>query len=253
MGKAGKPTTITDTIEPLNGNAIIKTFILNPQTVDIIWEARTYAPPFYKGKALYSPQENIVFVAMPNLTNANGVVTNPSAVTYFWRQDATAYADRSGYGVNNFSYKGSILLKPVIIDAEVADGAGLTTKNYVSLAPTAPIAGIYEDSPLYGILWNNELSRGFDFGEREERTIAAIPYFFGSESGTGANLSYVWTINGIEISVPQTQNTMTFRNTDGKEGISVIGLAIENNANFLENAQSGTTINFKPPSKAFAF
>ena len=72
-GKEGSVTTIEATITPSGGETIKKRFFINPQTVDIIWEARTYTPPFYKGKSAYTPYQGVVFDAMPNLVNINGV------------------------------------------------------------------------------------------------------------------------------------------------------------------------------------
>jgi hypothetical protein len=250
-GKAGATMTIIATIQPLNGNTITKTFTINPETVDVIWEARAYTPPFYRGKALFAPQENVVFVAMPNLVSTTGGVTNPSNVTYTWRQNTQVVGDRSGYGVNAFAYKGQILAAPVIVDVAVSDAGGLTAESYTSLTPTDTTMGIYEDSPIYGKLFNNELSGSFDFGDKEERTIAAYPYYFGINSKSDSDLSYTWSINGTQISVPLTQNEMTLRNSNGDEGQSIIGSSITNNSNILENANTEASVIFVKPTKVF--
>jgi hypothetical protein len=250
-GKAGSRVEIVATIQPLNGNTITKTFSINPETVDMIWEAHTYTPPFYKGKALFSPQENVVFVAMPNLKASSGGSVNPNNVTYTWRQNTQVVGDRSGYGVNAFSYAGGILASPVIIDVNVNDEGGDNAENYISLAPTDTTMALYEDSPIYGVLFNNELSGGFDFGSKEERTVAAYPFYFGASGKSDSDLSYVWTINGSQISVPERQNEMTLRNTNGETGISILGSSITNTSNILEGSAAQTSVNFAKPSKVF--
>lgn len=251
-GKSGTAMTVAAIIEPLNGNTITKIFTINPATVDLLWEARTYTPPFYKGKALFSPQENVIFVAMPNITNTSGVKANPSKITYTWRQDTRVVGDRSGYGVNAFAYKGRILASPVIIAVTASDENDLTAESYISLSPTNTIMALYEDSSLYGMLFNTELSGGFDFGDKEERTLAAYPYYFGINGKSDTDLSYIWTINGTQINVPEYQNEMTLRNSTGEAGISIIGSSITSNANILEGSDTQTSVNFaKPSSKVF--
>lgn len=249
-GKSGQATNVEVKIAPTNSKGITRAFTVSPQTVDIIWEARTYTPPFYRGKALYSPQENVKFVAMPY---AVGRTANPDVVAYKWSQDYEVQGSKSGVGAQSFAYKGGILMLPVNILVSATDQNGNVAENYLALAPFSPQIGLYEESPLYGILWNNELSGGFNFGDKEERTVAAYPYHFGASGKASANLSYSWAINGYEISVPTSQGSMTFRNTKGEEGKSIIGVAIKNNGNFLESAESGTTINFEKPRTGFSF
>ncbi|MES2060077.1 MAG: hypothetical protein V4438_03540 [Patescibacteria group bacterium] len=250
-GKSGSATSVIANIKPENGSTIRKIFSINPETVDIVWEARTYSPPFYRGKSLFSPQAEAVFVAMPNLTSKNGVTTPPNKVTYIWRQDTRVVGDRSGYGVNAFLYKGKILASPVIIDVAASDGNGLQAENYISLSPFGNMIGVYENSPIYGILFGRELSGGFDFGDKEERTISAYPYYFGITSKSDPDLSYSWAINGSTINVPEAQNEMTLRNSNGETGQSILDASITNNANILEGAKTESVVNFAKPSKVF--
>jgi hypothetical protein len=249
-GSLGEEQVIRATIRPLNGLALTKTFYVNPQSVDIIWQADTYTPPFYRGKAMFSPQTKVTLVAMPNVINQNGAQVNPGEVTYKWKKDFVVQGKNSGYGAQTFSYKGDILLQTVNIGLEVSIEGGNTAETYFDLAPTTPEIGMYEQSPIYGTLYNRDVSGGFDFENSSERSIAAIPYFFGVPNRESIKLSYEWAINGTKIDVPSSQNTMTFRNSENLDGASQIGILISNTDNFLEGALGGTIINFKKSSKA---
>ncbi len=235
-------TSVTVTISPVNSKSITKSYTIKAATVDLIWEADTYVPPFYRGKTMYTPQEKVKFTAIM-----------PGAVTYKWSQDQEVQGSLSGNGVQSFYYKGSILMLPVSILVDVTDQNGATAENYLTLKPKKPLIGLYENSSIYGILFNRELSGEFDFGEKEERSIAAYPYYFGTKGRSDSNLAYAWSINGYDINVPSSQNNLTLRNEEGKEGRSIIGVGIKNISNILESATDKTTVNFVKPKSNFFF
>ena len=76
MGPVGKETKIEIQIELLGGTSFSKTFTLNPASVDLVWEADSYVPPFYKGKALHAMQGRLKIVAMPEFVK-NGARISP--------------------------------------------------------------------------------------------------------------------------------------------------------------------------------
>jgi hypothetical protein len=53
MGPAGTETEIEIRIKLMGGSSFTKTFTLGGADVDLVWEASTYTPPFYKGKAMH--------------------------------------------------------------------------------------------------------------------------------------------------------------------------------------------------------
>ncbi len=251
-GELGQKQTITATIVPVNGFPITKIFYVNPQSIDLIWQSDTYTPPFYRGKAMFSPQERVTLVAMPNLVSANGSRISPNNVTYKWKRDFVVQGKLSGFGAQTFSYKGDILMQPVNIGLEASIDSGDTAAIYIELAPTFPEVHLYEHSPIYGTLYNREMSGAFEFGSAAERTLIASPYFFGADQRGSPTLDYSWFLNSNQINVPEGQNSITFRNTDNLEGEAQIGVSVKNNSNFLEQASKGTLINFKKPSRAIS-
>lgn len=251
-GKLGQLNIVKVEIEPLNGNKITKTFNINPQTVDVLWEARTYTPPFYKGKSMYTPEEKIFFVAMPNITSQSGSLTDSKTIVYKWRQNNTVLGSLSGYGQNVLPYTGNILMRGIETSVESRTESGVTATNDLTLSPIFPETHLYEDSSIYGILFNKEASGVFEFGGKEERNISAFPYFVGGSSRFAPNIAYSWSINYNKISVPESQNTMTFRNVDNLEGRSLVEVATKNKDMFLQKSKANTTIDFKKVEKVFA-
>jgi hypothetical protein len=252
-GKLGQLNVIKVEIEPLNGNKVTKTFSINPQTVDVLWEARTYTPPFYKGKSMYTPEEKIIFVAMPNITNQNKALVDSKNIIYKWGQSNQVLGSMSGYGQNVLPYTGNILMRAVETTIEAKSEDYTTAVNELVLAPIFPEMNIYEDSSIYGILFNKEVSGGFEFGNKEERSLSAFPYFIGADNRIANNLVYNWSINYNKIQVPEDQTKMVFRNVDNVEGKSLVKASVKNKDKFLQKSEASTMINFKKVEKPFEF
>lgn len=245
-GRAGQVITITATIAPPNSRQIEKIITITPQSVDIIWETKTYTPPFYKGKAMFSPQEEVKLVAIPNQ------ISNKNAI-YKWTQDGEVFADRSGFAKNTFRYTGDIISKPADFVVDVSDGGTYTAENFMSIAPTDPEVYLYENNSRYGFLFNKELSTLFDLGTNQEGSISIYPFFFGVADRNDRRLSYQWTTNYTFIDVPSYQNDMTFRNTQNVDGKSTVGVKVTNTDNFLQEMEKETLINFNKASSGFSF
>ena len=252
-GKQGQNINIKVTIDTLNGPTVTKNFTINPQTVDIVWEAGSYTPPFYKGKALFTPMGKVTFVAMPNITGSNGGLVDSRTITYKWGQNNEILGSLSGYGQNVLTYTGNILARPVETTIEAKTADGIAAQNYLTLATTFPETNIYEDSPLYGTLFNNEVSGTFSLQNNEEKTIAAYPFYINAGSRLNSEIAYGWKINYTDIDVPTGQNKMTFRNTENLEGKSLVNVSTILGTNFLQKSNTDTMIEFKKPSKVFSF
>lgn len=250
-GKVGVVKKIEITIIPTSGPSITKTINIAPEQVDIVWESQTYTPPFYKGKAMYTAQENLVVVAMPNFI-VSGKTVDPKTLVYTWRKDAEVEGEASGYGRNVLRFKGSILLPTNNIQIEVKTAGIEKAKASIDLAPTSPEVIFYEHNPLYGILFNLALvgQQTFDV---EEKNLEAFPYFIGSLRKNSSNLSYIWSINNQKIGVSSSENSLVFRNTENQSGTSLVSVKVNNNNNFLQEGRGSVYLNFSAPKKVFEF
>ena len=242
-GKNGEVNNVVATIQFTN-STVTKSFTITPQDVSIIYESDGYTPPFYKGKGLYGIQGTVTLVAIPNLFSSNGTRLNPKNLTYKWTVDGTVLGSKSGYGKNSLSYTGSILGKDVGIQVDVSSSGGSTGVGYMVLSAEKPETLIYQKNPLYGILFNKELtSNGFSLSEKEV-TLDAIPYSTSASGVNDSNLSYTWTVDGNSISTPKNQNYVTLRNTTGKSGNSQVSVVVDNNDHFLQEMTNYLRIAF---------
>lgn len=234
----GKLTTVVLHIQPQYGAEVTKTFKFQPSEVDVLWQASTYTPPFYKGKALFTPEADVQFVAMPNIQNSKGVKIQPGKAVYDWEINYKHYADKSGYGKNYYNYAGSILAKPVNIRVSASDPLNTESAGVGSLdiTPTQPILLMYEIHPTYGPLFNRAAVGTFNFGVQDIQ-LGAYPYFYSVSSKK--SLSYVWKINGVALdALPQNQDFVVLQKVKPESGQSTVSVVASNGDKVLQQSMT---------------
>ncbi len=237
VGQVGSTNTVNLSVTPVNGPAIVKTFSFTPAEIDMLWEANTYTPPFYKGKALFTPQAEVTFVAIPNMI-AKGSRVSPSQAVYKWKVGFDVQGDKSGYGKNTFVFNGPIILRDNKVSVEgysSADSGVAGTGSYV-LQAKDPSALIYEDSALYGVLFNRALYGQYQMTDNEKK-FNVYPFFFSGKN-KNADIIYEWSLNDTRIPSPDTDNTMTFRKTEDQKGDARVAVSITGVSKILQAAQS---------------
>jgi hypothetical protein len=244
-GNNGETKKVTAVINTSSGVTVTKSFVVSAQDVSIVYEADSYVPPFYKGKGLYNKEGTVTLVAMPNLVSSSGAKLNPKSLIYKWTIDGTVQGSKSGYGKNTYVYTGSILAKDVLFQVDVSSIDGTVTgRGTMLLSVEDPQVLLYEKNPLYGIMFNKELSsNGFNLNDTET-SIFAVPYSMSADTAQDSSLTYVWTLNGSTIPVPQSQNYATFRNSSGQKGSSAISVLVSSATHLLQQAGNSLSINF---------
>ena len=238
VGNSGESRVILN-IAPKDQPSIIKFFVFNPSNVDVLWEAETYTPPFYKGKALLSPEASSTMVAIPNFIDGSSRVSD-SNVVYKWSIDREVQGDNSGYGKNYFKYDTDVL--PIDKEIEVeAYPSGQDTRKGVGttqLTTLNPFLLAYEDNPANGIMFNYSLVDQVDLGSRSESKISLFPYNF-STIDKNAGLEYEWYVNSEKVNVPLTTNSVTIKkNADKGTSDANVIVDLTNPSHMMQSAQT---------------
>ncbi len=213
MGGIGTQNNIRLEIAPVSGPKIIRNFSFTPGEVDIVWEAKTYTPPFYKGKALFTPEADVVAVALPNLVSGNARL-NPKDAVYNWRFDYRADASKSGYGKNTYTFGGSIIKKVHAFEVESYDPRNTSVKGrgFIELGEQTPEIYLYYNHPLLGVLFNQTLT-GLTLNDNfPEISVSAFP--FHQSVANRVQSSYRWRLGGEKIPVFNDQSTISLRKTE---------------------------------------
>jgi hypothetical protein len=241
-GPIGTETKIEIDISLLSGTSFSKILNIAPASVDLVWEANSYTPPFYKGRALHPRQGILKIVAMPEFIK-NGTRVSSSNLIYKWSNDVDTYQSQSGYGKNILILNGSILGKTDNIKVSVTDpNSGATAENYISISPTDSEIVFYQNDPYYGYIFDSALNNSFNLGSGEVQILAA-PYFFTNEqSGV---LNYNWRLNNQTVPELAGSRTAIFKKPEDKSGNSSITLQITNPNRILQEADSRLMIQFK--------
>ncbi len=242
-GKLGKPMVIKVVIDSTKGT-LTKDLTIVPSTVNILWEAQTYTPPFFKGKSLFSHQSSVVFFAQPELIS-NGKVLNSSNLVYTWSKDGVVLGSASGYGKQSLTLTGSVISRPLRIFVDVTDpNTNISGSGVITVNPIEPEILTYVVHPLYGIQYEKVITKTLPLSGKEV-TLRAEPYYFNSvDKNTLGKLAYNWSINGNVISDGQNTQTRVFRKVGDVFGLSNIGITVNNDSKLLQFASYQLAIDF---------
>jgi hypothetical protein len=239
-GTVGIKTEIVINITLIDGTSFSKTLSINPASVDMVWEAQSYVPPFYEGKALHPRQGVLKIAAMPEFVS-NGQRTSPANLIYKWSNNVEVYQDQSGYGKNVVVLDGSLLGKSENIKVSVTDPVNnLTAENYITINPVNPEIVFYQNDPYYGNIFDSAVSGYFNLSGSEVQILAA-PYYFTKEN----SVKYEWRLNGQTIQNLTGSMTAIFKKPEGGNGQSAISLQVTNPGRILQEADNNLTIEFK--------
>lgn len=243
MGNESTVTNLNITIKTQEGATFTKDYSLRPTSVDMILESDGSVHPFYKGKNLFTHQNNVSIIAVPHIIGTNGIELNPKNMVYKWKKNGSVVESASGYSKNAYKFEGALISRPVNISVEISSDQGLAYGNLV-LTPTDPFILFYKKDPTLGIQYQKVLDSGTTLKDSKEITIVAQPYFFDSSSYFLNSLIYRWSINGRAIQDDGAKKQQTFRQNEGSSGTANIALSIENPDKILQFTQKNMMLSF---------
>ncbi|TSC70550.1 MAG: Uncharacterized protein CEO12_271 [Parcubacteria group bacterium Gr01-1014_46] len=246
MGDVGKITTLSVTVKTTDGSVIERSIPLKPISVDLVWQSNGFVPPFYKGKALFSHQNQVTVIASPHIPNSSGGEVSPKNIIYKWRKNGSVDEGASGFGKNTYTFEGSLISRPVTIGVEVTatggEGIGYATIN---LTPNEPAIIFYKKDPIYGIEFQRALAGTVELSNSNEINIIGAPFFYSTDDYLSEKLIYKWSINGSPINNAVSQRNQVLRQKEGTSGSSNISLSIENPGKILQYSSSNFYLQFK--------
>jgi hypothetical protein len=190
-GDLSEKSVVNVSVSKSGGPSLTASRVFVPVMLDMILEADTYTPSFYKGRSLPIKDASVRIV-----TVLNGTPLNPSEYAYKWSLGNTVLFGGPVRGkmtaemtMPSFSNKR--------LWVEVFDQKGiLVAENSMILEFFEPELFFYEESPLRGLV-------GRAIGEEwlmkgEETTFTAVPYYFNVPLISG-DTHYDWEINNKNV------------------------------------------------------
>ncbi len=244
-GALGSVSTVDISVSASSGGTFSKRIVIRPTDIDLVFEAGTYVPPLYKGKALPSSDSSVTVLAIPHFITSSGSALNPQSLIYTWRKDGRVLGSLSGRGKSSLKTTGPKLFGASIIEvtAESTDGT-LVGRERIGISAVQPFMALYEQDPLRGMRFERALGGTFAL-ENEEVTILAEPFFFGTSERTSPALTYSWQLDGSTLENPGVdESSLTLRQVTAGEGEASLSLSVRNVAHILQGAQTALRIKF---------
>lgn len=240
-GGLGTETVVSATIDS-GEDTYTRNATFTSNDIDILWQGKSYTPPFYKGKSLWPYQGNITLLAIPHVHNSSGQEISPNNLIYIWKQNSTVLGDVSGFGKNSLTFSDSILSLNQVIKVDVLTNKDtIVASKVINLNPLPPKILVYENNPLYGIIFNHE-STGAISLQSKEISFIATPLFFSTANRNDPNIQYEWRVNNKKVS--QSNGQITFRIPENVSGESGVGSSIKNIDKITQTSQKTFQVHF---------
>lgn len=246
VGEVEEKTTLDIIIITEQGRRFDLQKIIVPTSIDLLWEAQTYTPPFYRGKALPTEGSPIKVVAIPNTKDQK------TKYTYSWGVNKLfPLVDYSGYNRTSFILSGTKekYSQKVVVSASSFDGSK-NTKKIIKITSVEPAVVLYEKS-IKNILNSPFLGQALS-GAKEVNSkglvIRAEPYFFSKTDLENNKLEYIWKINQSSIkNLKKQQREINFvpptKESAGQQQSS-IQVTIKNTAVYAQQRSAGLSLKY---------
>lgn len=232
INSQGTPESVYLYIQKEDGVEIFREIVLHPTEIDLIHEPITKTHPFYDGKPLFTHESSVKFIALPQIVGADGNILDFLSLDYEWRVNNKVI--ESGVGKNVIYYNSPFISEPieVVVDVKTPDGS-VTSNKAVYLTPGEPLVLIYEDNPIYGIIYEKAITSEINL-DRKELLLKAVPFYFNNVDV----LDFNWYVNNNAI--PNfNDDYIILRNEEEGEGTSNIYIEVNNlNKRLQSNYQS---------------
>lgn len=164
---------------------------ITPAQVDLLLEADTYIPTFYRGRALPSSGSRIHAVALAYTTYAE------NELVYKWRVNERTLTEKSGIGKRSITLDAPDFLGSYLLVVEVQDRSGVVlARNGVRIESIRPEIMTYGISPLIGTV-TYTTSHTDPGGTR-----TVVPFFFSIANPS--ELTYIETKTNTSVVVRAT-------------------------------------------------
>ncbi|HYC83136.1 MAG TPA: hypothetical protein VEB60_01140, partial [Candidatus Paceibacterota bacterium] len=199
MGPTGNKTHIEAVIETQDGATIEKKISLEAGDVSLVWQADTYTPPTYLGKALASPKSKTTVMAFANFLDAAGNQIPSKDLVYTWKQNGNVLPNASGLGRQSLSYVTNPYNLKTIIGIEIKNPKTNTViDREITIETKQPRIVFYEERPLSGTDYSRAVKDIFEVTSPMV-SLRAEPFFFNQTDISRDLLSYSWSVDNNAI------------------------------------------------------
>ena len=244
VGALGQLTTVVVRVSTKNGLSLSKEIRIRPASVDLIWQADSSVPIFYKGKALPSTKNELTIFAVPHIL-VGGKRVDPSQLRYSWSLDFDTQPYLSGVGKSTLVTKIVDLIgqTDISVDVSTLDNKS-RAHGHISISPFNTRALIYELDPLTGVNLTQPILGTLTLSD-QETTLYASDFFFPKSHKKKEGLFYQWSLNGKgAIANDKNPNTLTIRQEGANTGSARVSVSVSDPFDSLIKAVQNFMVEF---------
>jgi len=214
-GDVGSTRTVKVTAQTKEGGILVENITFRPGLVDIIWQADSWTPPFYKGRGLATPKARIYAQAMPYMFDGKTRIATKN-LSYEWFYDFEPMTTASGVGKNTLELEAPDLFGSKNLRVVVSSlNNRIVADNQVNIFPVETLVLVWPNDPLLGIDYGHPTTNDFSLLEDEVNFVAGGIYFPKSHV-LSPGLTYKWTVNGKPATTDEGRlNSLTIRKSEG--------------------------------------
>lgn len=240
-GPIGSVTTLEVVGIPPSGIRLSGKLEVRPSSVAILWEAQTYTPPFYKGKALVTPGARLTLTVVPEIVDAAGKRYTPEELVYKWERGNYGVPEISGYGKYHIAVENSTFLRPLDYTVTVSNiNDQIVGRGYIQIPIAQTRLSLLEDHPLLGVRYENALGSTYALS-RDEATLLVEPYYYSVTKRNEGALEYRWKVG---TGTPSVRDSITLRRVGNQGGQSKIELLVKHLGQVLQTNRLPVTISY---------
>ncbi len=242
-GPLGSETRLT--LIALEGElpfATVEAFI-RPVELDLLWEADSYVPPFYRGRALPSAGTNLRLEAIPRFVRKNGSPVATRDLLFTWKRNGYVIAAVSGRDKSSAVIESPPLFGKDSISVEVKtlDGT-LVGEASTRVISQEPRIVLYQNHPVFGLSYHRALENENSIPD-VEASFSVVPYFAEAASPDDRALRYEWQVNSNKIAHDEEHPSEITINATGSSGRALIELVLTHARNLFLNSSGSWRVN----------
>lgn len=236
-GKLGEAISVQAIITTPSGAEIPVRATLRPVRIDLLIEADTLTPAFYRGRSLPTSGSVVRVTALPFTGNSSP----PSSFSYTWQVGEEVIAGGSQRGQNSVTFTPNFE-KAQRVTVTVIDQSGATiTSRTITIPIHEPELYFYEVNPLRGLqeiaLRDNQPFPGI------EMEIRAEPYYISRGLSVDA-LHTEWKLGGRTVVNPSRDPQQLSLRRQGTTGSVALEFHIRNLNQLLQGVKESITLRF---------
>lgn len=240
-GPIGSETDVVVRVTATDGTMAYGQAVIIPAEVDLLYDADSYVPPFFRGRALPSEGTMVRLEAVPHLF-FRGTEVAQKDLTYTWYRNGGRIANVSGRGRYAVSIPAPVLFSTDTVSVEVTSDDGLLSGGASVRIPSAdPVLDLYEDNPLFGVMYHRAFPAEGSVPDTQA-TFTAIPYFADALNLVDKSLQWSWSVNGQSLATDDKRPSELTLDAQNSDGIAQVKLDILNTANYFFRASGAWSI-----------